>query len=151
MSSSNGASVDKVTWWEAALLIRGQTEADKRNIRAIWFWCFAWAVSFSAVMITLEAYPQLNRTVAWLLGIIPLALGIPSVNSFLRFLRQADEFQRKVQLEGIAIGFGAGSVFCIGSFALEHAGAPQLPLIVAVVPMMLGWAVGSFIVAARYR
>ena len=151
MNNSNSASADKTPWWQAALLIRGQTEADKRNIRAIWFWSFAWAASFAAVMIALQKFPQLDRPLAWLLAVIPLVIGIPSVNSLLRFLRETDEFQRKVQLEGIAMGFGAGSVFCIGSFALEHIGAPQLPLIFAVVPMMFGWAVGSFLVAARYR
>ena len=58
---------------------------------------------------------------------------------------------RKVQLEGIALGFGAGSVFCVGYHTLEMVGAPELPMVFAVVPMSIGWAVGSFLVAARHR
>jgi hypothetical protein len=151
MNMPNSASTDKTPWWQAALLIRGQTEADKRNIRAIWFWCFAWAASASAVVIALESSLQLKGPLMWLLASIPLVVGIPSVRAFLRFLREADEFQRKVQLEGIAMGFGAGSVFGMGYTILERVGAPQLPMMVVLIPMMLGWAVGSFLVAARYR
>ena len=82
---------------------------------------------------------------------IPIALGVPLVNALLRFLREADEFTRKVQLEGIALGFGAGSVFCVGYHALEQVGAPELPLTFAVLPMVLGWWIGSFLVAFRHR
>lgn len=151
MNGSNSASADRATWWEAALLIRGQTEADQRNIRAIWLWSFVWAAGFSAVMIALKFYPQLRGPLAWLVAMIPIVLGIPLMNSLLRLLREADEFMRKVQLEGIAMGFGAGSIFCMGYHVLEQVGAPELPMIVMVVPMMFGWAVGSFLVAARYR
>ena len=58
---------------------------------------------------------------------------------------------RKVQLEGIAMGFGAGSVFCMGYHTLEMVGAPEIPMIFAVVPMWFGWMVGSFLVASRHR
>jgi hypothetical protein len=151
MNGSNSAGTDRATWWEAALMIRGQTEADQRNIRAIWIWSFVWAISFSAVMIALESLPQLRGLFAWLLATIPIVVSVLLLGALLRFLREADEFMRKVQLEGIAMGYGAGSIFCMGYFTLEQVGAPELSMIFALLPLTFGWAVGSFLVAYRYR
>ncbi len=151
MKVSNSARPDGVPWWQAALMIRGQTEADQRNLRLIWIWTCAWSGSFAAALTMLRFNPQLPAAAAWLLAAIPLVLGVPTVRVYLRFLREADEFMRKVQLEGIAIGYAVGSLACIVYFLLERIGAPALPMVVALVPFSLGWAVGSFVVARRYR
>jgi len=151
MSGPNNSSSERATWWQAALMIRGQTEADQRNIRSVWVWSFVWSASFIALVIASVRFPQVEGPVAWLLAAVPIVISIPTVRSVLRFLREADEFMRKVQLEGIAMGFGAGAIFCMGYFGLEHVGAPQLPMAVALVPMTLGWCIGSFVVAARHR
>jgi hypothetical protein len=151
MNASKSARANGISWWEAALLLRGQTEADQRNIGIFTAWCFVWALVFCAVTFALEHFPELQGPFAWALAMIPIALGVGTVRAFLRFLREADEFQRKVQLEGIALGFGAGHLFCIGYFFLERFGAPQIPVIFAIVPLALGWAFGSLLVAARYR
>ena len=151
MNSSINSSANRATWWQAALMICGQTEAEQRNIRSVWVWCLVWAVGFCAVMFALKAYPELRGPSVWLLAAIPVALIFPVLFACLRFIREADEFMRKVQLEGIAIGFAAGFVFCIGYHMLEKVGAPQLSMIVVTVPLILGWTVGSFIVAFRHR
>jgi hypothetical protein len=142
---------DRVTWWEAALLIRGQTEADQRNIRAIWIWSFVCGAGFVAAILPLQTNPEFRGPLAWLLALLPIVFSIPLVKALLRFLREADEFMRKVQLEGIAIGYCAGAIFCLGYHALEHAGAPELPMVFALFPLTLGWVVGSFLVAYRHR
>jgi hypothetical protein len=82
---------------------------------------------------------------------VPIIMGVVAVRMFLRFLREADEFMRKIQIEGIAWGFGMGYLFCLGYFFLEQFGAPKISIVNAVVPMALGWAVGSLLVASRYR
>jgi hypothetical protein len=151
MNGSNIASTDRTTWWQAALLIRGQTEADQRNIQAIWVWSLIAGAGFAATVLALKFFPQLDGPLAWLLATAPSILGIGLVRATLRFLRDADEFVRKVQLEGIAWGFGAGAVFCLGYSVLEQVGAPELPIGVALVPLTFGWAIGSFVVAYRHR
>lgn len=151
MNDSNSADADKGTWWQSALLIRGQTEADQRNIRIFNIWCFVTALGFAAAAYAPWVLPQLRGPFAWAMAIIPIVLGGLAVHALLRFLREADEFMRKVQLEGIALGFGAAHVFCLGYFILEQVGAPRLPMIVAVFPMAFGWAVGALLVASRYR
>ena len=151
MNVTNNPSATTATWWQAALMIRGQTAAEQRNIRSVWIWCFVWAAAFTVVITTLEAFPQQLGPFAWLLALIPIALSFPVMRACLRFIREADEFMRKVQLDGIAIGFAAGCIFCMGYHALEYVGAPHLPLIVTIVPLIFGWAIGSFIVAFRHR
>jgi hypothetical protein len=148
---NDSRSVERTTWWQAALLIRGQTATDQRNIGAIWVWSLLWAAGFIAVMFAFREFPDAVGSFAWLLAMIPILLGIQTVRVHLRFLREADEFTRKIQLEGIAIGFGAGAIFCFSYPMLQHVGAPELPTAFAIVPLALGWAVGSFTVAARYK
>lgn len=148
---SDSRSVERTTWWQAALLIRGQTVTDQRNIGAIWVWSLLWAAAFTAVMVALQYVPAISGALAWLLAMVPILLGIQTIRVHLRFLREADEFTRKIQLEGIAIGFGAGAIFCISYPLLQQVGAPELAPAFAIVPLTLGWAVGSFVVAARYR
>src|SRR5690349_14872290 len=149
MNNSSNSSANSATWWQAALMIRGQTEAERRNIRSVWIWCSVGAFGWPATVKALEAFPQLPSSVAWLLAMIPIALSILALLACLRFIREADEFMRKVQLDGIAIGFAAGIVFCLSYHTLEHVGAPPLPMVFAIVPLTFGWAIGSFIVAYR--
>lgn len=151
MNNSNRDRAGKATWWQAALMIRGETAVDQRNLMVFTAWCFVWAVTFCAVTFALKSFPGLEGPVAWMLAMIPIAVGVVTVRAFLRFLREADEFTRKVQLEGIAWGFGAGHLFCVGYFFLERFGAPAIPVILVIVPLAMGWAVGSLLVAARYR
>jgi hypothetical protein len=151
MGNSNEPVADSASWWQAALMIRGQTPTEDRNIRAVWLWCGVWAISFIIASGAIKSL-QLQGRLAWLLAMVPIALSFPALYANWRFLRQADEFMRKVQLEGIALGFSAAFVFCLGYFMLEHlVGAPRLSMIFAVVPMAFGWAVGSLLVAARFR
>ncbi|WP_153067178.1 hypothetical protein [Steroidobacter cummioxidans] len=145
------SSADTATWWQAALMIRGQTKAEQRNIRSVWMWCLVWLAGVVAVTTALEAFPRLPAWLGGLLAIIPIALSIPALLANIRFIREADEFMRKVQLQGIAIGFAAGFVFCMGYQVLERAGAPHLSMIFATAPLGIGWAIGSFIVAYRHR
>lgn len=151
MNDTNSASADRTTWWQAALLIRGMTEADRRNNRLFSRWCLVSAIGFCAVIFLFAYYPQLEGPVSWMLAMIPVVLAVATLRLFLRLLRQADELMRKVQVEGIAVGFGAGAIFCVGSFTLEQAGVPGLPMIIAILPMMIGWAVGALLVAWRFR
>jgi hypothetical protein len=151
MTGSNSVSTDRATWWQAALMIRGQTETDQRNIRAVWVWSFIFGAGFTAAVMALTRVPELAGPIAWLVAAVPSVLGIGLLRSCLRFIREADEFMRKIHLEGIAIGAGAASIFCLGYFAFTRGGAPELPMLFALIPLTSGWALGSFIVAYRHR
>jgi hypothetical protein len=151
MSTAHSVSPHGVPWWQAALMIRGQTEVEQRNLRGIWIWSLLWGAVISAIATVLRVVPQSQGPLAWLLAAVGAVASIPMVRAYLRFLRESDEFMRKVQLEGIAIGYTTGFICCCVYTILEKAGAPALPMFLALLPMGLGWAIGSLLVAARYR
>ncbi len=95
-------------------------------------------------------FAALQGPVLWLVAIIPGVLGVAVVFVYLHMLREMDEFMRRVQLEGLAVGFGAGVVFAITYGLLEQAGAPEAgnrPFVV----MMFAWAAGQLLALWRYR
>jgi hypothetical protein len=151
MTTSNGAPRRQITWWAAALMMRGQTAADDRNLKVFNFWCFLWAAGFVLAVFLVKNFRDALGPISWVLALFPVILGFPVMRAFLRYLREADEFTRKVQLEGIAMGFGAGFLFVMGYYTFQQFGAPPLPVIAAAVPMGFGWALGSLLVASRYR
>jgi hypothetical protein len=132
-------------------MMRGQTAADDRNLKVFNRWCFLWAAGFVLVVLLGKSFKDALGPLSWGLALVPLVMGFPVMRAFLRYLREADEFTRMVQLEGIAMGYGAGFLFGMGYYTLQQFGAPPLPIIGAVVPMALGWALGSLLVASRYR
>lgn len=151
MNASNNAPRREIVWWKAALMMRGQTEADDRNLKVFNRWCFLWASGFVLVTFLVKNFAEILGPISWALALAPFVLGIPVMRAFQRYLREADEFTRKIQLEGISLGFAAGLVFIMGYYTLEQFGAPPLPMFAAFVPMTFGWALGSLLVASRFR
>lgn len=93
---------------------------------------------------------QRDRPALWAVAILPGLLGVALVFVYLHMLREMDEFMRRVQLEGLAVGFGAGVVFAITYGLLEQVGAPESgnrPIVV----MMFAWAAGQLLALWRYR
>ena len=137
-------------WWEMIKSCSG-TEADRRN--QYWFtaWLIAWAVSFVAANQILKSELEMADPLSWAVAIGPNVFAIAALLAYLRFLRQADELLRKIQLEGLALGFGVGVVFMLSYQLLERVGAPQLHVGDPVVVMMVAWALGQLLGMRRYR
>ena len=129
------------------------TERDRRNRFAILRWSILLAVSVvgSAFMLRMGGSAALK----WVIAAIPIGLLIPWLLSYLRFIREADELVRQIQLEGLAVGFCAGFAFGIIDSVLGHAGLPQLDaassLSVMVAIMALGYAFGRVLASKRFR
>ena len=125
--------------------------ADRR--RSYWFvvWCFAWALSFMAASWALKADEVVAGPIPWTIALVPSVLAVVAMFSYLHFLRNVDELMRRIQLEGLAYGFGAGVIFTTGYSLLEQAGAPEVDLSDSVVVMMFAWAIGQVLAMRRYR
>ena len=121
--------------------------ADQREFLG---WMFAWAVSFVAASWALKSDLGLEGAAAWSVAILPDVLGIGALLAHVRFLHRADELMQRIQLEGLALGFGVGVVFATG-YQLERAGAPRLEIADPVVVMMFAWAMGQLLALWRYR
>ena len=138
------------TLWETVVACSG-TAADRRNQYRVLVWCLIWAIGFVAAAWALRSTVGLDARAAWAVALAPMALSIPPLLAYLRFLRSTDELLRKIQLEGLALGFGAGAILGLGYPLLERIGAPPLSPSTTVAVMMIAWAIGQLLGALRYR
>ena len=127
------------------------TAADRRN--QYWFvaWTFAWALTFVVASWVLKNHREAVGVGGWALALLPNIFAIGAMLAYLKFLRNADELLRRIQLEGLAIGFGTGIIFAIGYQLLERAGAPALAVDDFMLVLCGGWVAGQLTATWRYR
>lgn len=133
------------------LLFGCGTEIDRANNRRFTIWCVAWAVAIIGATWIVESNDGLPRAVAWLIALSPNVLALGALAAYLRFLRMADELQRRIQIEGLAVAFGIGWIFALGYIVLQSAGAPEMPITVMILVMTAGWIAGNIIAIRHYR
>ena len=68
-----------------------------------------------------------------------------------RFLREADELQRTIQLQALALGFGAGFFALPGYRIFERLGAPAADIADFTMVMAFFYVIGAFLGWRRYR
>jgi hypothetical protein len=83
-------------------------------------------------------------------ALLPTLLGAAVVWSYVTFIRRADELLRKIHLEALALGFGAGVVFMLGYRLFERAGAPELDVSDPILVMMLVFTAAQLLLNRRY-
>jgi hypothetical protein len=114
-------------------------------------WCGDGFVCGAVVVLVVvfDSYPTAPwRVVVAVVPVVPIALG---VLAFVRFLRQMDELQRRIQLEGLAFAFGGTALVTFTYGFLQIAGLPALSWI-WVFPLMCAlWGCGLALAAWRYR
>lgn len=140
----------RMTLWQTICAGSG-TAADRRN--QLWFvaWTFAWAATFVVASWVLKNHREAVGVGGWALALLPNIFAIGAMLAYLKFLRNADELLRRIQLEGLAIGFGTGIIFAIGYQLLERAGAPALAVDDFMLVLCGGWVAGQLAATWRYR
>src|SRR5512140_1859904 len=126
------------------------TPRDAANVRVFSLWVVAWTFSFGVATVLLGKHVVTALPAAIALAALPTFVGIAAVRAFLRFLHEADELVRKIQVEALAWGFGAGAIFTLGYRLFERIGAPKLDVSDSFVVMVLATAVGQYIGRRRY-
>jgi hypothetical protein len=71
--------------------------------------------------------------------------------AFVRFFRQMDELQRRIQLESFAFAFGASALATFAYGFLEGAGFPHLNWTFVWPVMGASWILGQALARRRYR
>lgn len=113
--------------------------ANYRNAQAV---ILLWVLVLAAVVFGLKYWKPEPGPLAYAVAAIP---GLVMTVGFLlygRFLYHADELTRKIQTEGMALGFAVGLVVALSYRVLELVGAPDLStsdvVIVGVVAAVAG-------------
>jgi hypothetical protein len=108
----------------------------------------AYVVSLPVSLALLDKVDQPLKTVVALIPLIPAGFALVA---YLRFLRRMDELGRRIQLEALAVGFGAAGMLTLAYGFLENAGFPQLSYIWVFPTMIALWGIGGAIASYRYR
>lgn len=149
MTETPGNKADRMSWLEVFRSCTG-TAADRKNRYRFLVWTMVWAVSFIAADWGLENYDVAGST-ATFIALIPTVIACATLWAYLRFLRETDELVRRIQLEGVALGFGAGIIFLLALVSLEDAGFTKLDAGDAIALMLVTWAIGQLFATWRYR
>jgi hypothetical protein len=121
--------------------------------RVLWkTWVVAltlWIGSFLASTLAFEL-GALPASLGYAAGIANAVLGVVAVWAYFRLLRGVDELERKIQVEALALGFGAGAVAMMAYRLAERAGAPALDINDALLAMLIAYAVGVVVGRRHY-
>jgi hypothetical protein len=128
------------------------TANDERNMRRYNGWLLAWMGVWMAARFLVEwRGEQLAGVLGWGIAALTVVPGVLAIGAYVRFLREADELLRKIQLEALALAFGVGTLFMMTWRLVEKVGGPQLDVNDAVVLMFVVWIGAQWLGARRYR
>ena len=127
------------------------TPRDRRNLMRFLWVLGAWAVCFVGASQLLERGLVPIGPLSWMVALLPTVVAIPVLIVYARYLREADELQRKIELEALALGFG-GTFFALGGYRiLERVGAPAVDLGDFGLVMAVLYTIGVLLGRRRYR
>lgn len=125
------------------------TAANRRYITEILI-----SMAFYTVLVVVSVrWLHHNPAAPWKYGIAVLpifpALFVPI--AVVRFFREIDELQRRIQLEALAVAFTATAVITLTYGFLQNAGLPDLNWVWVWPIMGIFWAIGLAVARWRYR
>lgn len=131
---------------------KGLPPRDIRNAMIANLWILAWAVSLVLISV-LSDYDWYSSKLATTIGfLIHAGIGVGMILAFKHFLTEADELQRKILLDSLALSVGVTIVAFSSSSVLAKAGVlPELDATGLIVVMTAGYCAGILIGKRRYR
>ena len=125
-----------------------QAAASRAYVREFFIAMAAYVV---AVLVTVKLTPDVDPVLRVPFVLIPLIPSAFALRAYLRYLGRMDELGRKIQLEALAIGFGAAGTLTFAYGFLENAGFPQLSYVFVFPLMIFLWGIGGAIATRRYQ
>ena len=126
------------------------TDRDARQLRV----CAAWATmaAFAVAVAIILRDPSLARLRALypIAAFAGLAASVGTLRAYQILLANADELLRKIQVDALAFGFGAGTIFSLCYRLGSPYGFPRAGLTASFCVLIAGWAVGQLIGMLRY-
>lgn len=127
------------------------TPRDRRNLRRMLVATAVWAISFSGVSLMIKKGLLTAGPVPWLLAVLPIIAGFFVLVTFARYLREADELQRMIQLRALAVGFGGTLLTVVGYRVFERLGAPAAGLDDVTLVMAGIYSIAAVVGSRLYR
>lgn len=110
-----------------------------------------WAACFTGCSLLIEKGLAGDGIFPWLVGSIPFIPAVMVLLAYARFLREADELQRLIQLQALALGFG-GAFFALAGYEIfEKLGAPEAGFSELMVAQAIFYSIGIWVGWRRYR
>ena len=106
-----------------ALFCAYGTKRDRQNEFRILVWTFLWTAAWLGILFALKRNWLAVGAPAIAATALSTLLGVRMLWAYRRFLIEADELRRKIELEALALAFGIGMVAGITYPILEEAGA----------------------------
>ena len=133
---------------------RGSTCRDRTNQRRMTVWSLVWTLAFLLVVFAIAAGWLATGWPAAAATLVPTVLGTITALAHLKFLREADELRRKIELEALAIAFGAGVVGGLALWMLSVAwpalDLADVDLALAAAGMLIVYSAASWLGRRRY-
>ncbi len=126
------------------------TALDRRNWLIFAGLCSAFGLMWAGVTYLIAAGYVATGVPAVAATLVPALTGIAAILAYYRFLRQTDELQRRVQINGLALGFGGGVYWSILDAMLTRAGMAPPDTMNALMVMVLLYMVGVTFSSHRY-
>jgi hypothetical protein len=126
------------------------TPDDRRNLNRANLWLFLWLVTFAAITFLLKGGSVPTGPVGWIVAAIPMVTGLAAMLAYGRYIANADEMQRRIQLQALGVGFGVAFFFGFGYRLLEKVGAPAAEISDVSIVLMLFYFVGLWLGRRRY-
>lgn len=126
------------------------TDRDRRNQRRLIAWGLAWAASWTGAALARDN-GWIEPGVAGVVIALSALLGLGMLLSYRRFLSQADELRRKIELDALALAFGVGLVAGMTYWLLEEVGVvADAELVYVLLGMVAAHSLGIFAGYRRY-
>jgi hypothetical protein len=113
------------------------TERDRRNQRRIIGWSFAWTLCWVAGALAIDNGWLAAGAAGVAAAVLSALLGVAMLLAYWRFLREADELRRKIEVEALALAFGVGLVGGIAYWLLGESGIVAEAEILHVLVLMI--------------
>jgi len=127
------------------------TPRDRRNLRRFLWIAIAWAACFLGATYVIKHDLLTAGPTLWMVAALPSVVLVFVLDAYVRFLREADELLRSIQLHALALGFGAGWLAMSGYPLFERLGAPAADIGDYTVVMAVFYSLGSVLGWRRYR
>lgn len=113
------------------------TERDRRNQRRIIAWSLAWSVCWVTGALAIDNGWWSAGAAGAAAAALSALLGVGLLAAYRRFLREADELRRKIEVEALALAFGVGLVAGIVYWLLGESGIVAEAEILHVLVLMI--------------